>query len=362
MQRAVSWLFTIQSVDEDVRQRGRHVVILALSLVILASAFIPIVLLQPMNIAPIIGIIITADFLYLTVIFLARRGFVTAGALLFLATISIGVLSSIVTSSQLGPAPFFLILVVIAASLTLKPWQIWIVLGLILGGLLGSLLLLTHSPFNEPNDSNIIFASGFMLVVATIMCFLGAQSTAHAMNDTRQSRAAAESVSIELRSAKSNLETIVESRTADLQSALAEVQQHADAQERLLAELEEQRNTIRDLSVPVIPISATTLIMPLVGSLDSVRLENIQTQALHTLEHSLARHLIVDITGVPVVDSVVARGLVSVFRAAQLLGADVTLVGVRPEVAQSIVGLGIDLAGMHTARDLRSALDRNSVF
>jgi rsbT co-antagonist protein RsbR len=123
-----------------------------------------------------------------------------------------------------------------------------------------------------------------------------------------------------------------------------------------LATIEEQRAVIRELSIPVIPIDERTMILPLVGALDSARLQHIQTRALHAMEHSSARCLVLDITGVPVVDSHVAQGILQVVQAASLLGARVLLVGIRPEVAQAVVGLGLELGKLETYRDLQSAL------
>jgi rsbT co-antagonist protein RsbR len=108
----------------------------------------------------------------------------------------------------------------------------------------------------------------------------------------------------------------------------------------------------------VIPISATTLVMPLVGALDSTRLRQLQEQSLHALERTSAHTLVIDITGVPVVDTQVAQGLLMTVRAARLLGAHVVLVGIRPEVAQAIVGLGLDLSDVSTFSNLQSALGR----
>jgi rsbT co-antagonist protein RsbR len=164
----------------------------------------------------------------------------------------------------------------------------------------------------------------------------------------------------ELSSIRASLETIVAERTAALQSALDDVEARAEEQEHLLREIELQRETIKDLNVPVIPISATTLVMPLVGALDSTRLRQLQEQSLQALERTSARVLILDITGVPVVDSHVAQGLLMTVRSARLLGAEVTLVGIRPEVAQTIVGLGIELSDVRTFSDLHSALDQIS--
>jgi anti-anti-sigma regulatory factor len=162
----------------------------------------------------------------------------------------------------------------------------------------------------------------------------------------------------ELVGIRASLEQTVAERTAALQTALNDVQARAAEQQRLFDEIETQRVMIKDLSVPVIPISSTTLVMPLVGALDSTRLRQLQEQSLQALERTSARTLVFDITGVPIVDTQVAQGLLMTVRAARLLGAHVVLVGIRPEVAQSLVGLGLDLRDISTFSDLQSALDR----
>jgi rsbT co-antagonist protein RsbR len=167
-----------------------------------------------------------------------------------------------------------------------------------------------------------------------------------------QTRAA----NVALQASQAGLEAQVAERTAALQSALAEVESHAAEQAYLLTENAQQRATILEISVPVLPVSADTLVMPLVGALDSTRLRQLHEQALHALERSSARRLLLDITGVPVVDSQVAQGLIVTVQAGRLLGAQVMLVGIRPEVAQAIVGLGLNLGGIRTFSDLQTAL------
>ncbi len=166
------------------------------------------------------------------------------------------------------------------------------------------------------------------------------------------------SMTARLRDLLTDLEQRVADRTTALEGALGEVQTRAAEQDRLLAENERQRETILGLSVPVLPINQDTLVMPLVGELDTARLQMVQEQALQAIERTSARQVILDITGVPLVDSQVAQGLFGVVQAARLLGAEILLVGVRPEVAQSIVGLGIELQGMRTSSDLQQALGR----
>jgi rsbT co-antagonist protein RsbR len=112
--------------------------------------------------------------------------------------------------------------------------------------------------------------------------------------------------------------------------------------------------------VPILPVSQDTLVMPLVGALDSTRLRDIQERALAAIKRSTARRLLLDITGLPMVDSQVAQGLSTVVQAARLLGAEVVLIGIRPEVAQAIVQLGIDLSNVVTMVDLQTALNADA--
>jgi rsbT co-antagonist protein RsbR len=161
----------------------------------------------------------------------------------------------------------------------------------------------------------------------------------------------------ELEQLRATQERTIAERTASLEGALRESAVRAARVEQALAEAEQQRAVVRELSVPILPVSQDTLVMPLVGALDSTRLRDIQERALAAIEHSTARRLLLDITGVPVVDSQVAQGLFMVVQAARLLGAEVVLIGIRPEVAQAIVQLGIDLSNVVTTVDLQTALN-----
>lgn len=161
----------------------------------------------------------------------------------------------------------------------------------------------------------------------------------------------------------------IEQRRAELeeQYGISEAARH-DAEEARqaikaqLATIAQQREAFRQLSVPVLPISDQTLVMPLIGSLDTERLHDLQDEALAALERFRARELILDITGVPLVDTQVARGIISVAQATRLLGASITLVGVRPEVAQTIVNLGIDLSHIRTLSTLQQGLRRGEML
>ena len=160
----------------------------------------------------------------------------------------------------------------------------------------------------------------------------------------------------ELEALSARLEQTVRERTGDLESALGSLESRAAEAERLLEENARQREAIRTLSVPVLPLDRHTLVMPLVGELDGDRLDEMQSQALDAIQRMAARRLLLDITGVALIDTYVAQGLMRAVQAARLLGAEVALVGVRPEVAQAIVGLGIDFSRLRAYPDLESAL------
>jgi rsbT co-antagonist protein RsbR len=148
----------------------------------------------------------------------------------------------------------------------------------------------------------------------------------------------------------------IETQRERAEMARVEAQTAHAAIAEQLATIDAQRDVIREMSVPVLPLSQSALVLPLVGALDSERLGLVQEQALHSIEQMSARFLILDITGVPIVDTAVAQGLIQVVQAARLLGSEVVLVGIRPEVAQAVVGLGIHLSDIVTRSTLQSGI------
>ena len=147
---------------------------------------------------------------------------------------------------------------------------------------------------------------------------------------------------------RANLEAQVVERTASLQQAMDDLEARATEQQRLLDETAQQRDAIRALSLPILPINQTTLAAPLIGAFDTQRLAELQHHMLLEIERSGAKTLVLDITGVPAVDQEVARGILRIAHATRLMGARVVLAGIRPEVAQALVGLGVDLSELAT--------------
>lgn len=114
-----------------------------------------------------------------------------------------------------------------------------------------------------------------------------------------------------------------------------------------------QADALAELSTPLIPITDTVMVMPLIGKIDSQRAQQVIVTLLSGIAANRARTAILDITGVPVVDTEVANGLVRAARSVRLLGAQVVITGIRPEVAQTLVGLGVDLSGIVTCGTLQ---------
>ena len=148
----------------------------------------------------------------------------------------------------------------------------------------------------------------------------------------------------------------LEREVATANAARREAEQAQTQIAEQLAQIDAQHGVIREMSVPVLPLTPTTLVVPLVGALDSSRLSILQERVMQAIERSSVRYVLLDITGILVVDTQVAQGLIKIIRAARLLGAEVVLVGIRPEIAQSIVGLGIQLGNVVTRSTLQSGI------
>lgn len=117
-----------------------------------------------------------------------------------------------------------------------------------------------------------------------------------------------------------------------------------------------QQALLAELSTPLIPISDKVVIMPLIGQVDAQRAEQMLDTLLRGIESRQAQIAIVDITGVPTVDNHVANMLIHAAQAVRLIGAQVVLTGIRPDVAQAFVRLGVDLRGIITHSNLKSGI------
>jgi anti-anti-sigma regulatory factor/HAMP domain-containing protein len=152
------------------------------------------------------------------------------------------------------------------------------------------------------------------------------------------------------------LEQRVAERTAELEQALATRDDTLNDLRESISAREALEKTIQGLSSPVLPVLEGVLVMPLIGVIDSERAALLVTSLLSAIEQHHATIVLIDVTGVPLVDTQVARVLIQAADAARLLGAEPILVGIRPELAQTIVGLGLDLSSLTTQADLQSSI------
>jgi len=118
-----------------------------------------------------------------------------------------------------------------------------------------------------------------------------------------------------------------------------------------------QRAAIRELSTPVIRVHDRVLLLPLIGTVDSNRAQEVMQQALIKVSEEQARVLLLDIAGVAVVDTQVADHLLKMTSAVRLLGAQTVLTGISPMVARTMVELGVDVGTMHTRNALSDGLE-----
>ncbi|WP_437973682.1 AAA family ATPase [Sorangium sp. So ce295] len=166
--------------------------------------------------------------------------------------------------------------------------------------------------------------------------------------------------------ANARLEREVEQRTRELERSNAELAR--ELEDRIRAEteraalreqvVEAQKARLLELMAPLMPISEDVLVMPIIGTVEAERAAQIMEVALAGAQQTGARVLILDITGMRYVDTNVVAALVSVANALRLLGTEPLFTGIRPDVARTMVELGVDLQAMTTLSTLRAGIAR----
>lgn len=119
----------------------------------------------------------------------------------------------------------------------------------------------------------------------------------------------------------------------------------------------QQQEAIRELSTPVLQLRQGVLVQPVIGVIDTQRARQLTEGLLRAIRANRAKAVVMDITGVPGVDSKVANHLLQTVQAARLMGASVIVTGLSAEVAQTLVAIGVDLSKLHTLGDLQSGIE-----
>lgn len=150
---------------------------------------------------------------------------------------------------------------------------------------------------------------------------------------------------IELRDTNARMEQVI----ADLEDSKREL-------EEKLATIRAQRDAIRELGTPIVDAWEGTLVVPLIGTLDEHRARDVGEMLLQRVSASRARWVLLDLTGVLLIDSVIAQHLLDLERAVSLLGARCLVTGIRPGTASALIGLGVDLGDVTALRSLKEGL------
>ena len=121
--------------------------------------------------------------------------------------------------------------------------------------------------------------------------------------------------------------------------------------------IRQQQEAIRELSTPVLQVRERLVILPIIGVLDSQRARQVAEQLLRGIRTHRAKVVVIDITGVPEIDSTVANHLVQTVEASRLMGASVIITGLSPEIALTLVTIGVDLSKMNAVGDLQGGIE-----
>ncbi len=121
--------------------------------------------------------------------------------------------------------------------------------------------------------------------------------------------------------------------------------------------IRQQEEAIRKLSTPVLQVRERLLILPIIGVIDAQRARQLTEQMLRGIRNNRAKVVVVDVTGVPAIDSAVANHLVQTVEASRLMGASVIITGLSSEIAQTLVTIGVDLSKMNAVGDLQGGIE-----
>jgi len=140
-------------------------------------------------------------------------------------------------------------------------------------------------------------------------------------------------------------------------AAVLENLRNVEKQQSMIQRLRDQQKVVLELSTPVIQVWDNVLVLPLIGSVDSARAQQIMENVLVKIGETGSKVIIIDITGVPIIDTLVASHLIKTVSAARLLGAKTIITGINPEIAQTLVHLGVDLEEIATKSNLAMGIN-----
>lgn len=347
----MAWLqqtFTPRTADENLRRQGYLVIIVAVALTILSLILGVNALSNGQSILTTI-VTLAGTVLYIACIMMARAGMVRPAAYLITWVPCIGIFLTILATPN-PIAIVFLAIPILLTSIVLPSLQVFPIS-------LFSLLVMLYAVSRVwPTDGGVFISAIFFNLMIGGLAYLSARSVENALDKAQRASRDLATANQALKATNTLLEDRVAQRTEELQQREQRLQQALADLQQTLDDLRRSQETIQQLSAPILPVAPGVLVAPLIGTVDDRRVEVLMSGLLSETERTRARYLIIDITGIPVIDTYVAQALIHAADAVRMLGAQVIITGIRPEVAQTLVALRIDLGQIVTLSTLQSGV------
>ena len=151
-------------------------------------------------------------------------------------------------------------------------------------------------------------------------------------------------------------EKVLQERADELERLNQNLRAEMDERKRAENIISRQSREILEIATPVLQVWEGIVAAPLIGTLDSLRTQQLMEQLLQRIVETNSLVALIDVTGVPAIDTLTAQHLIETISAVRLLGAQVVLTGIRPAIAQTLVHLGIDLSNVNTCSSLSTGL------
>lgn len=209
--------------------------------------------------------------------------------------------------------------------------------------------LIGFAPTEAPSTALVfaVFLLGIGLLGLLLAFFTGSLRSALQMALQREG---------ELEAVRASQAVVIDEQTASLRSMLDTVERQKAQLATTVEEMQTQQELIRALSAPILPVLTGVLVLPVIGALDAERAAVLEHHVLTTVESQRTHAVIFDVTGLAVMDVPVADALLRTAAALRLLGARVILVGIRPEVAQTLTMIGRSFQQIETYANLQEAV------
>jgi anti-anti-sigma regulatory factor len=332
-------LITIQHPDPHVRRRGQSLAIIVLTMITLSFMLIPLVFIGAMQLSGMLVVGVSL-LIYGLALALAHRGHVALGGWIVAMCVTIGVTGSTFGDASIVPAltysgMVFLALSVLIVSLVMPSAHIWWALLINLAALAAAVALNRNVALTDPGVVIVVILSVILLVGVACLGYLGTRVTEQMLHTAEVNGQRA-------------IDALVHAET---QARALEVQAVA------LAEAEQrQRELVATLETPTVAVANGVLLAPIIGTIDSTRAQQITSRLLGDISAQRVKLLIIDIAGVTLVDTAVAKALIETIQAVRLLGCAVALTGITASVATTLTQLGIALDGIQTMRSPQDVL------